>query len=243
MKNMNPTAPHSTIKKVAIIQSNYIPWKGYFDMINMVDEFILYDDCQYTKNDWRNRNKIKTPNGLIWLSIPVRHKGLFGQRICEVEISDKRWTRKHWNTIKTYYGKAKYFNEVGLFFQSLYQRSQHIDKLSQINHFFIREIARSLGINTEISFSMDYKFSGNQTDNLISILQQTNANVYLSGPSAKSYINEQLFEESGIEIEWKNYSGYPEYEQLYPPFRHEVSIVDLLMNVGIKGAKKYMTSS
>ena len=99
------------IKKVAIIQSNYVPWKGYFDIINKVDEFILYDDVQYTRRDWRNRNKIKTPNGLHWLTIPVEVKGKYNQKIKDTIISEFNWTKKHWNAIKFNYANSKYFFE------------------------------------------------------------------------------------------------------------------------------------
>ena len=97
------------MKKIAISQSNYIPWKGYFDLINSVDEFILYDDMQYTKRDWRNRNKIKTPQGLQWLTIPVHTKAKYYQKISEVMISDKDWATEHWQKIKQNYFKAKFF--------------------------------------------------------------------------------------------------------------------------------------
>src|SRR5208283_1807000 len=95
-------------KSLAAIQSNYIPWKGYFDIINRVDEFMLYDDAQYTRRDWRNRNKIKTPRGLRWLTIPVRVKGKFHQKICETEISDPGWAAGHWQTLRQNYARAKH---------------------------------------------------------------------------------------------------------------------------------------
>ena len=98
------------MKKLAIVQSNYIPWKGYFDMINMVDEFILYDDCQFTKRDWRNRNKIKTPNGSQWLTIPVDVKGKYQQKIKDTVVSDPEWSKKHWTAITHNYCKASFFD-------------------------------------------------------------------------------------------------------------------------------------
>ena len=229
-------------KKVAILQSNYIPWKGYFDMIASVDEFILFDDMQFTKNDWRNRNKIKTQNNLLWLTIPVKFSKRFGQKICETEISDIRWADKHWKTIQTYYGKAKHFSEVGSMLHSLYNDAKKFNKLSQINYFFIHEIARLLGIDTKISFSMDYKLGRGRNENLIELLNQAKADLYLSGPSAAEYIDEEVFKKNGIQLQWMSYTGYPEYKQVNQPFEHSVSIIDLLLCVGIKDARKYMLS-
>ncbi|HIP48251.1 MAG TPA: hypothetical protein EYG92_04705, partial [Lutibacter sp.] len=123
------------MKKIAILQSNYIPWKGYFDLINMVDEFILYDEVQYTKNDWRNRNKIQTKQGVQWLTIPVRQKEL-SQLIKDTKITDKKWGKKHWATIRQNYSKAKYFKEYKDIFEELYLNCEE-QYLSQINYKFI----------------------------------------------------------------------------------------------------------
>src|SRR4051812_22240537 len=109
------------MKKVAILQSNYIPWKGYFDLINMVDEFIIYDDVQYTKNDWRNRNKIKTPNGLLWLTIPTRQLSL-SQKIIDTQIADNHWNKKHLSTIKQFYSKAPFYKLYQSFIEELYMK-------------------------------------------------------------------------------------------------------------------------
>ncbi len=229
-------------KKIAIIQSCYIPWKGYFDIINYVDEFILYDVVQYTKNDWRNRNKIKTSEGLLWLTIPVRLSGRFGQRICDTEISDTRWPNKHWQSIKTNYGKADYFNETGPFLEDLYTKTTTMTHLSQINALFIRNICALLGIQTKISLAMDYILSGDKNEALINLLKQSEGDEYLSGPAAKDYLDEKLFMENGIRVRWMDYGGYPEYQQMHPPFEHGVSIIDMLLNLGAAGTRKYMKS-
>ncbi|MBP7232350.1 MAG: WbqC family protein [Syntrophaceae bacterium] len=227
-------------KKVAIVQSNYIPWKGYFDMIAAVDEFILYDVVQYTKNDWRNRNKLKTPAGLSWLTIPVRHSGRFGQKICDTEVSDPKWSAKHWQTIKTLYAKAPFFNKCGAFLEDLYMQASSMTHLSQINTLFIVKICSQLGIRTKISLAMNYILSGNKNEVLINLLNQCSGNEYISGPSAKVYLDERLFIENGINVQWMDYSGYREYKQLYPPFEHGVSIIDMLLHLGPEGSKKYM---
>jgi hypothetical protein len=227
-------------KRMAIVQSNYIPWKGYFDLINMVDEFILFDDVQYTKRDWRNRNKIKTPNGLKWLTIPVEVKGKYYQTIKDTVIGDPGWWKNHWLTIAHNYGKATYFNEFRGFFEKLYLGTD-AKFLSLINYRFITAISELLGIETKISWSMDYKILDGKTERLVDLCKQTRATEYISGPSAKGYIDEELFKSERIAIRYMDYSGYSEYNQLYPPFDHFVSIIDLIFNEG-PDAKKYMKS-
>jgi hypothetical protein len=219
------------MKKVAILQSNYIPWKGYFDLINMVDEFILYDDMQYTKRDWRNRNKIKTPQGLLWLSIPVEVKGKYFQKINETKISEKDWAKKHWQQIKQNYSKAKCFNEYKDIFEELYMTYDE-EYLSQINYKFITTINEILGITTKIRWSSEFELIAGQTEKLLGICKDCDADIYISGPAAKDYFDEELAKKENIKVEWMHYSGYKEYEQLHPPFEHGVSILDLIFNEG-----------
>ncbi|MBE2986048.1 WbqC family protein [Campylobacter sp. RM12920] len=228
------------MKRIAILQSNYIPWKGYFDLINMVDEFIFYDDMQYTKRDWRNRNKIKTLNGLAWLSIPVEVKGKFFQKINETKISEKDWVKKHWQSISHNYSKAKYFKDYKDIFEDLYLNCSE-EYLSQINYKFITTINKILDIDTKLRWSSEFKLIDGQTEKLIGICKECDADIYLSGPAAKDYFDEGLAEKEGIKMEWMDYSGYKEYTQLHPPFEHGVSILDLLFNEG-ENAKKFMKS-
>lgn len=228
-------------KKVAIVQSNYIPWKGYFDLINLSDEFILFDNVQYTRRDWRNRNRIKVHDGAAWLTIPVTVKGKYFQRICDTEISDHQWGKTHWGTIRHNYAKARYFKEYADFFEKLYIESSSLFFLSQINFYFLSEICHLLGIHTRITRSTDYNLMQGQTERLISLCQQVEATEYLSGPSARSYLDEKLFDQAGITLRYMDYSGYPEYEQVFPPFDHHVSIVDLILNTG-PAACEYLKS-
>jgi len=227
-------------KKVAILQSNYIPWKGYFDIINSVDEFILFDDAQYTKRDWRNRNKIKTPTGLFWLTIPVEVKGKYNQAIKDTIVKNDEWRKSHWKTISINYSKSKYFDLYKSIFEKLYIDSTNT-KLSKINYEFIIEICKILGIKTKITWSMDYDLVEGKTKRLINLCAQTNATIYFSGPAGKDYINEESFRTAGIKLSFMDYSGYPEYRQLYPPFIHQVSIIDLLFNEG-PNATNFMKS-
>jgi hypothetical protein len=224
------------MKKIAILQSNYIPWKGYFDMIAAVDEFILYDDMQFTKNDWRNRNLIKTSNGLLWLSVPV---GIdISRRIRDVQIIEKNWQVKHWKTLKSNYAKAAFFPVIAEWLEPIYMNQQHTN-LSELNRCLIQEICAYLDISTTIKNSWDYELGEGKTERLVNLCRQAEATVYLSGPSAKSYLDESLFSESGIKVNWFNYAGYAEYPQLWGDFVHGVSILDLLFNCG-KASKKYL---
>jgi hypothetical protein len=227
------------MKKIAVLQSNYIPWRGYFDLINMVDEFIIYDDVQYTKNDWRNRNKIKSKEVEQWLTIPVSQNSL-KQSIKETKISNQKWNIKHWKSIQQNYSKTKYFNEYGSIFEKLYLESNET-YLSEVNVKFLKAINNILNIQTKIIDSSVFNLPEDRNEKLIEICKSTQADIYLSGPSAQSYINTQLFNKNNIKLEWMDYSNYKEYKQQFPPFSHNVSIIDLLFNEG-KNAHKYMKS-
>ncbi|MGN7613293.1 WbqC family protein [Magnetococcales bacterium HHB-1] len=234
------TKQNKPSKIVAIVQSSYIPWKGYFDLINKVDHFILFDDIQFTKRNWRNRNRIRTPNGSQWLTLPVKNKGRYFQRIDETEISDPHWNRKHWNTLQHNYAKAPFFKSVSSFLKPFYFDC-HDTMLSDINHHFISAINDYLGIDTPIGWSQDYPGGDDKNSRLISICSQIKATQYISGPSAKFYVDEKKFLKEGIEVKWMDYSGYSEYPQLYPPFDHHVTVLDMLFNLG-KETVKYMKS-
>jgi WbqC-like protein len=219
------------VKKIAISQSNYIPWKGYFDLINSVDEFVLYDDVQFTKRDWRNRNQIKTATGLQWLTIPVEIKGKYHQRVCETRISDPDWPRRHWRSIAGNYARSAHFADYREQFENLYGESREA-LLSDVNCRFLSAIMTMLGIKTHLSFSRQFELLGDRSQRLLNICKQAQAEVYVSGPAAKNYLDIQLFEKEGIKVAWMDYTGYPSYRQLHGAFQHNVSIVDLLFNEG-----------
>ncbi|MCX6056592.1 MAG: WbqC family protein [Chloroflexi bacterium] len=225
-------------KSIAIIQSNYIPWKGYFDFIRIVDEIILFDDVQYTRRDWRNRNKIKTSQGLQWLTIPVEVKGKFFQKIRDTKIEDPNWNMKHWCTIRQNYAQARYYHDYRDFIEELYRTATQ-SYLSEVNFHFLAAFCQLLGIQTRITWSMDYGVIEGKTERLVDLCKKAGATAYLSGPSAKNYIDESLFDDAGITLSYMDYSDYQEYEQLFPPFDHAVSIIDLLFNTG-PDAPKYL---
>ena len=226
------------MKKIAILQSNYIPWKGYFDMIAYVDEFILYDDMQYTRRDWRNRNQIKTPNGIQWLTVPVLVKGKYHQKIRETEINRTDWAEGHWKALVQNYKHTAHFNEIAAWLEPLY-RYELFTHISQLNRCFIESICNYLEIKTTITNSWDYSLLDGRTERLANLCIQAKGTEYVTGPSAKGYIDEKIFKDQGIKITWFDYMNYPEYPQRWGTFTHGVSILDLLFNCG-KDAPRYM---
>jgi hypothetical protein len=226
------------MKKAIITQSNYIPWKGYFDSIAAVDVFVVYDDMQYTKRDWRNRNLIKTPQGLKWMSIPVEVKGKYFQKINETKISEKGWQKSHLGMLKQNYSKAKCFKDVFPWVEELYL-SCNYDYLTEINLHFIKAINKYLGITTEIKFSSEFDLHEEKTQRLVIICKGLGVTHYYSGPAAKAYMEIDRFTKENIQVCYSDYSGYPEYDQLYPPFEHGVTIFDLIFSEGPQ-AKNYL---
>ncbi len=229
-----------TGKRVAIVQSNYIPWKGYFDLINLVDELVLFDAVQYTRRDWRNRNVIKTPAGTQWLTIPVEVKGKYTQLIRETRIADTGWAKRHWTTFVHNYSRARHFKALREALEPLFLANSH-SLLSESNRSFIEGICALLGIETRISWSWDHPVAEGKNERLIAICKSVGASTYLSGPAAKGYLDEALFRAEGIEVQWMEYANYPEYHQLHGPFEHGVTVLDLLLNEGPE-ARRYMKS-
>ena len=224
--------------KVLITQSNYIPWKGYFDAIANADVFVVYDDMQYTKRDWRNRNLIKTPNGLKWMSIPVEVKGKFDQKINETKTLDNKWKDSHLAILKQNYSKAPYFKDHWSMIQGWYSNCES-ELLTEVNLHFIRLICEFLRIDTVIRNSTNFNIAEERTERLVSICRDVKADMYLTGPAAKAYMNQDLFKQSNIEIEYLDYSGYREYDQLEEPFEHGVTILDMIFNLGAE-TKEYL---
>jgi len=225
---------------VVILQSNYLPWKGYFDLINMADVFVFLDDVQYTHYDWRNRNRIKTPNGLAWLTVPCGSS--IRRRICDVEIRDSRWQQTHYDRIRQSYRAAPHAGELDDFLQDVFIRTTW-RSLSDLNQYVVQRIARNmLGSETIFEDSRSYPSGLAKQDRVFDILDRIGGvDEYLTGPSAKAYLDPQAFERRGIRLSWMDYSGYPEYRQLHGPFVHEVSILDLLLNEGTD-APRYLKS-
>lgn len=207
----------------------------------MSDVFVIYDSVQYTKRDWRNRNQIKTAKGLVWLTIPVQVKGKFEQSIKETKISDPAWSRKHLDILKANYKPAPCYSEMKPWLEQLYGNC-HSEWITDINRYFLSEIASFLGVKTEFRADTDFEISEGKTDKLVSLCMQLGADEYLTGPAAKNYMDETQFDQAGISIVYSDYDNYSEYPQIHGEFSHHVSILDLILNTGTK-APSYLKHS
>ncbi|MCK5052469.1 MAG: WbqC family protein [Candidatus Cloacimonetes bacterium] len=223
------------MKKIAIIQSNYIPWKGYFHIIQKVDHFVFLDTAQYTNRDWRNRNRIKTPEGLKWLTVPTN--GTQSMKINEVIIDNSTdWRKKHLKSLEKSYGKCKYFNKYFELFNNILMK-KNWENLSGLNQLLIKEISRMLDINTFFSDSREFELIEGKNEKIISIIQQLNGDHYITGPAARSYINENIFKLNDIKVELMDYSNYPIYNQPWGMFTNNVSVLDLLFCEGLDSSE------
>lgn len=215
--------------RVGIIQSNYLPWRGYFDFIDDVDLFVVHDDLQFTKGDWRNRNRIKTPHGTRWITVPVHYERT-AQLICETKIDYSRnWQREHRNLIEASLSKAPHIGDVLALLRPAWD-ARH-ETLTELNVALLAAICQYLKIRTPFRMSSEFHLRGAKTERLIQLLTAAGATTYVSGPSARAYLEEQRFEEAGIRLEYKQYS-YQVYPQLWGPFEGAVSIVDTIANCG-----------
>lgn len=223
--------PHRAV----IIQSNYVPWKGYFDLLSHADTVVFLDSVQSTKNDWRNRNQIKTPSGKTWLTVPIRHSS--SRRIREVEIASSNWHEKHYRTVSQAYARAPYATQLLPIIQEWYREAGSCGTLSEVNRIFIHGVSTLLGMTTRFldveSLLTDKEHDMlSPTDRLVEICVRIDADAYLSGPAARSYLDESAFDAGAIRVEWFEYDRYPTYPQLHGNFDHAVSILDLLLMVG-----------
>ena len=234
------------LKKVAAIQSNYIPWKGYFDIINSVDEFILYDDVQYTPKNWRNRNKMKTPQGLKWLSIPVSADSSIDKAnrlIKDMKVANNTWPDQHWAFIQGNYSHTRHFDNYKPKIRDMYMAAKEFVYLSDVNMHFIQQICLMLGIRTQLKFVMEYSLSEvGKSRRPLELARKADADIFVSGAKAAEYYNLDDWNKAGVKVDFFSYDGYREYWQPYPPFEHGVSILDLIFNTG-EEARNYLLST
>jgi WbqC-like protein family len=228
-------------RRAAILQSCYIPWKGYFDIIAAVDVFVVYDDVKYSKNHWHNRNLIKTQHGLKWLTVPVSRDYDNNSSIDSMRIT-RPFADRHWRSIAQSYARAPFFKNYSEKLEYCFQEAASLNNLSAVNILFLKFLCEELGIGTEIISSRDLKAHGARTERLANICREVGANIYLSGPSAKAYIDGEEFSKSGIGVEWMDYSSYSHYSQLHGTFAHGVTILDLILNKG-PDARSFLKSS
>ncbi len=231
-------------KTVVITQSNYIPWRGYFDLLRSADEVVLLDCVQYTRRDWRNRNRIKTAQGTTWLTVPVETKGQYLQAIDETRISNAHWAAKHIRAIEVAYSRAPHYNELAPWLFDLLRSVSPEPLLTKVNEQLLRAFCERLGITVPIRRCSDVLDrsalrSMRPTERLVAIATELRSARYLSGPSAQDYLDVALFEAAGIQVSWMSYDGYPHYSQLWGAFEPHVSVVDLLLNAG-REAPRYL---
>lgn len=223
------------IRRAVIIQSNYIPWKGYFDLLSRADIVVILDTVQSTKNDWRNRNQIKTKSGKLWLTVPIRHSNSL--RINQVEVASDNWAHKHLQSISQAYSHAPNYLDWFPQLATWYEEAGTCKRISEINRLFIQRITNFLGIKSEFRdaetiLTYEEHDDLDPTQRLIQICNRVGANRYLSGPAARTYLDESRFSDHSIGVEWFDYEGYKQYPQLHGDFEHSVSILDLLLMVG-----------
>jgi hypothetical protein len=226
-----------------VLQPSYIPWRGFFDLVHDADVFVFYDDVQYDKHGWRNRNRIKTPQGTQWLTVPVLAKGnvTSGLLVKDAVIAwTQDWPKKHLATLRQSYGKAPFFHEYFPAIEALL--SKRHDKLADLTIESTIAIARMLGIeHTRFVRSSELGVEGGKTERLVRLMEHLGADRYLSGPSARDYIEPDLFAAAGVALDFKVYD-YVEYPQLHPPYDPQVSILDLLFMQG-RAAPTYIWGS
>jgi len=224
-------------KTVVITQSNYIPWRGYFDMLRTADEVVLLESVQFTRRDWRNRNLIKTPQGTTWLTIPVEAKGRYLQALDETRVSEPLWAANHMRTIEHAYARAPFYAETAPWLFDLLRSAGEETLLTKVNERLLRALCMRLGVSVPIRRCSDVLDRAalrlmEPTDRLLALASALGATRYLSGPSARDYLDVALFTNAGIDVAWMSYEGYPAYPQLWGPFEPRVSVIDVIFNAG-----------
>jgi len=229
-------------RTVVIEQPNYIPWPGYFDLIRRSDVWVWYDDVQYTRRDWRNRNRIAAFGATEWLTIPVKTKGRFSQRICDVEIDDAQpWSRRHLESIRRCYGRAPHFELVLQLMEEAFAAGHA--RLADLTIGLNEAICAAIGISPSFirSSGMGREASGRET-RLLDLCAALQADVYLSGPAAAVYLDPASFAAGGIELRYIAYD-YPPYARGERPFVPNLSIVDALAWLGPRGTAQYLAAA
>ena len=216
--------------RLAILQPSYLPWLGYFDQMDRVDRFVYLDDVQFTRRDWRNRNRIRTREGWAWLTVPVLQKHRFQQSLTETRIDTSLpWRRKHREAIRTHYGRSPHFDVHFPYFDTLYDRQWRwlVDLCVETTE----ALKNILGIATPTLQSSRMQVRDSRQEKVLAICTRLGAHHYLTGDAARSYLSPQVLEASGIGLEFQNYR-HPEYPQRFPGFVPYLSAIDLLFNAG-----------
>ncbi|MXV64242.1 hypothetical protein GS429_19665 [Natronorubrum sp. JWXQ-INN-674] len=220
---------------VAAHQPNYLPWLGYFHKIRASDVFVFLDDVEYTSGSWINRNRIKTPDGWTWLTVPVR--GGSSGPIADVTIADEDWCETHRKSLQQNYGNAARFDTVADLFEETYARTR--DSLCELNVHLVREIANRLDLECRFVRSSSLGIDATKADRIVDICSELDAGRYFSGTGARSYLDQSRFEANEVALTYQSFD-YPDYEQRFDGFIPELSVVDALMNVGLDGTNELL---
>ncbi len=214
--------------RAVILQPTYLPWMGYFGMMDVADIFVFYDDVQFSVQSWQQRNKISTSQGWMWLTVPIIRQ--FGSRINDTRISNStNWNKKHWESIRQNYSKAPFFEKYAPIFREVYENEW--EGLASLNITLIKKIAEILGLKTKFIVSSELNVEGVKTERLLNMLKKVGAGEYISGPGAKDYIEVDGFKENNIKLYWYEYQ-HPVYPQKRGEFIPYLSVIDLLFNTG-----------
>lgn len=228
-------------KTAVITQSNYMPWRGWFEMLAQSDIWIVYDTVQFTKRDWRNRNIIRVNDGPQWLTIPVSSKGKYTQLICETEVSESEWFTVHKRKLLSTYCKFPYIADLTSLLNQIDPLVVESIFLTDINTHIASVILKYLGVSIEIVDARKFQVTGNASERLVQLCQHVNADNYLTGPAARDYMETDLFIHSGIEVKWMDYSKLP--TDIHGQAESgEYSIVDLIAREGALSVRKYIPS-
>jgi len=216
--------------QISIMQPTYLPWLGYFDLIDQSDIFVILDDVQFEKQSWQQRNRIKAKNGWVWLTIPVIQK--FGQKISETRINyANRWNEKHWKSIYYNYHAAAFYHSFNERLEKIY--AMHSEFLIDFNMTIIQWFCEQLGIHPQFIRSSELSLEGTKTERLLNICQDLHADTYLSPPGSRTYLEKNnLFHNSGIELKYQHFE-HPQYSQLWGDFIPYLSVLDLLLTQGV----------
>lgn len=216
--------------RISIIQPGYLPWLGFFELMYNCDLFVIFDDVQYTKKDWRSRNRIRSKNGWLWLTVPVLTKGKRFQLISEARINySTNWQLKHLRTLEINYHKAKYFKEYFCSFKEILSRKH--DYLINLDLEIIYWFSQGLGIDRPVLKSSTLKTSGKREERIIEICKKLGARELYDSKAASFFLNAEDFKNEGINVIFQDYS-HPVYTQVYKPFVPYMSTIDLLFSHG-----------
>ncbi len=225
--------------RIAVLQPGYLPWLGYFDQEMSVDTFVVYDDVQYDRRGWRNRNRIKTPDGPVWLTVPVEQKGKYDQLIRDVKIdNDRPWRKKHLGTVSAFYKKAPYYNRLYPEFEEIILKER--EYLWELDTDLAQWMNRVIGIETPVKLASELDVTGQKSERLLQICRALDADEYYSGAAARHYMDIAMFNDAGIDVYFQEFV-HPVYPQLHGDFVSHMSALDLLM-IAAPEAKKILES-